>query len=109
MTSNPAYYKIRQPVLLSGIIASMSLPANQTGTAVTVQISIYRTPSGFNSQTSITPISNFFVNFNNSTTLSTSYSGSSQQFGTGDLVHAYLNYYGGFPYGRNMTVQLDMF
>jgi hypothetical protein len=110
MTAPPAYYKVQQPALLSGISVAMAVPANSPGSsAVTVEVSVYRTPSGMNTQTSIAPILNFFTTFNDDTTTSQSYYSASQTFGAGDKIHVYLSYFGGTPLAHDMTVQLDMF
>jgi hypothetical protein len=111
MTSAPSYYKIQQPAILSGINVTLATPANSPaqGTAITVQISVYRTPDNTNPQTSILPIIDFFVTFNDSTTVTQSYYNSSKTFGAGDKIHTYLSYYGGVPTVKDLTVQLDMF
>jgi hypothetical protein len=107
--SPPAYYKIQQPAILSGINVTMASPANITGSAVTVQISVYRTPAGANVQTGISPLAAFFMTFNDATTTSRSYYSSSKTFGGGDKVHVYLSYFGGVPAVQDVTVQLDMY
>jgi hypothetical protein len=109
MTSIPAFYKIQQPVILSGICVSMASPVNLTGSSIILQVAIYRTPVDMNSQTSITPITNFFVTFNDSTTISQSFYNASKTFGTGDRLHTYLSFFGGTPSAHDITIQLDMF
>jgi hypothetical protein len=109
LTAVPAYYRLQQPALLSGLSVSMASPANLSGTAVTVQFAVYRTPANANPLTSISPISDFFMTFNDSTTTSQTYYNSSKTFGSGDLIHVYLSYYGGVPLASDVTVQLDMF
>jgi hypothetical protein len=107
--SPPAYFRIQQPTILSGINVAMSSPANLSGTAVTVQFSIYRTPAGANLQTGISPIAAFFITFNDSTTVSKNFYNSSKTFGGGDRIHVYLSYFGGVPTSSDVSVQLDLF
>ena len=109
MTSYPAFYKTQQPVILSGISVTMSAPANLTGSSVTLQVAVYRTPANMNSLTSITPITNFFVTFNDSTTTTQNFYNASKTFGTGDRIHTYLSFFGGTPAAHDITIQLDMF
>ena len=62
-----------------------------------------------NSQTSISPIYNYFVTFNDSTTTTQSYYNSTKTFNAGDRLHAYLSFFGGTTSAHDLTVQLDMF
>jgi hypothetical protein len=109
MTSFPAFYKIQQPVILSGISVSISTPVNLSGSSVTLQVAVYRTPVNMNSQTSISPILNFFVTFNDSTTTNQAFYNASKTFGAGDRLHTYLSFFGGTPAAHDLTIQLDMF
>jgi hypothetical protein len=109
MTSFPAFYKIQQPVILSGISVSISTPVNLSGSSTTLQVAVYRTPVNMNSQISISPILNFFVTFNDSTTTNQAFYNASKTFGTGDRLHTYLSFFGGTPAAHDLTIQLDMF
>jgi hypothetical protein len=109
VTNAPAYYRIQQPSLLSGISVALAKPANTTGSAVSVQVALYRTPAGMNTQTSLTPIADYFVTFNDDTTTDQSYYSTSKSFGAGDKLHTYLTYFGGSTAAHDLTVQVDMF
>lgn len=110
MKSAPAFYRVQQSSILSGINTSLSLPVNSIGgSSVTLQVAVYRTPSGMNSQTSISPVTDFFVTFNDSTTLSQSYYNSSKTFYAGDKLHIYLSFYGGTTTAHDLSIQVDMF
>jgi hypothetical protein len=62
-----------------------------------------------NTQTSLTPVTDYFVTFNDSTTLAQSYYNTSKSFNAGDKIHIYLSYFGGTPAAHDLTVQLDLF
>lgn len=109
LTSAPAYYKIQQGAILSGMNVTMATPANSSGSAVTIQFGVYRTPAGVNPQTGIFPVNNFSLTFNDSTTATQSYYNTSQTFNSGDKINVLLTYYGGSPNAHDIAVQLDMF
>jgi hypothetical protein len=88
---------------------ALAKPANTTGSAVSVQVALYRTPAGMNTQTSLTPIADYFVTFNDDTTTAQSYYSTSKSFGAGDKLHTYLTYFGGSTAAHDLTVQLDIF
>jgi hypothetical protein len=109
ITNAPAYYRLQQPAILSGFSVALAKPVNTTGSAVSVQVALYRTPAGMNTQTSLTPIADYFVTFNDATTTFQSYYNTSKSFGAGDKLHAYLTYFGGTPAAHDLTLQVDMF
>jgi hypothetical protein len=102
VTLPPAFYRIQQPVLLSGISSSLNVAP---GTGYSLTITVHYTPFGG----SLITTSPFTVTFSNAET-SKSFYDSSLRLNTGDLIHLYISYTGGNSNtAADATVQLDMF
>ena len=104
----PAYYRIQQPTVLSGMNVALGIPATASGGSDTVVISIYRTPASANQLTGLTLVENYTMTFDDSTTISKSYYNSSKSFGPGDKIHVYLRFTKTTT-AHDLTVQLDLF
>ena len=101
-TSPPAYYRVQQPFILSGMNAHLTGVA---GTGHDVTVKVRRTPFGG----SIADVTGYSVTLGAAENDKSVYS-TSQTFGAGDLIHVQLSYTGGN--GNNahdLTVQLDCF
>jgi hypothetical protein len=105
LTSAPAYYRIQQPAILSGIMASVSSNISP-GNTCTLQV--YRTPGGADYQRGITLVKNYALTMDNST-LAQSYYSSSQTFSPTDRLSVFLTYTGNITVNHDLAVQLDMF
>ena len=106
ISSAPAYYRIQQPSILSGMAGFLSVGSGNTG-ATGLTVSVYRTPVGSDYQFGVIPVAGYSLNFTG-TTQSASYYNSSQNFAAGDRIHAYLAYTG-VSTAHDFTLQLDMF
>lgn len=97
-----AYYRVQQPILLSGmIVACRTAP----GTGNTTTFTARRTPKGG----SIADVSGYTIVLSNADLSGSFYSGS-QTFGAGDLLHLQVQYTGGNANTTNdITAQLDCF
>jgi hypothetical protein len=104
----PAYYRVQQPSVLSGMNVALGLPATAAGGTDTVVVSIYRTPATANQLTGLTLVENYTMTFDDSTTVSKSYYNSSKSFGAGDKIHVYLRFTKTST-AHDLTVQLDTF
>jgi hypothetical protein len=104
----PAYYRVQQPSVLSGMNVALGLPATAAGGTDTVVVSVYRTPYGANQLTGLTLVENYTMTFDDSTTVSKSYYNSSKSFGAGDKIHVYLRFTKTST-AHDLTVQLDTF
>jgi len=108
LTSAPAYYRIQQPMLLSAIATSLSLPANVSGTTDYCTIEVYKTPYGSNSQYGITNVANYKITYQDSITYDKTFFDSTISFAIGDRLHVYLTFSSGTT-AHDLTVQLDLF
>lgn len=110
ISSAPAYYRIQQPAILSGMAAFLARPADTTGSGATTTITVYRTPVGSDYQFGLCPVANFTKTFSGTTLLETYYN-SSKTFSAGDRIHVFLSYTtgSGTNSSHDLTVQLDMF
>ena len=97
-----AYYRIQQPVILSGMNVRMAILP--TG-ADDVVFTVCRTPLAG----SITPITAYTLTFTSSSTYSQSYYNTSVDFATGDLIHVKVVYTGNNNTAHDFGVQLDLF
>lgn len=104
----PAYYRVQQATVLSGMNVALGLPATASGGTDTVVVSIYRTPSDANQLTGLTLVENYTMTFDDSSTISKSYYNSSKSFGAGDKIHVYLRFTQTTT-AHDLTVQLDLF
>jgi hypothetical protein len=103
-TSPPAYYRIQQPTILSGMTAHFN---TAPGTGKTTTISVQRTVSGGTPTT----ISGFTLVFG-ATDTDKSFYGASQTFGAGDYLHLLVRYTDpgvGNNETTDISVQLDLF
>jgi hypothetical protein len=100
--TTPAYYRVQQPLLLSGMaIGARTGP----GTGNTTTFTVRRTPKGG----SIADVSGYYVILSNADISGTFYSGS-ETFGAGDLLHLQVQYTGGNANTtHDITAQLDLF
>lgn len=98
----PAFYRIQQPAILSGMnVRMVILPTNSDNVVFTV----CRTPLAG----SITPITAYTMTFTSSSTYSQSYYNTSVNFATGDLIHVKVVYTGNNNTAHDFGVQLDLF
>jgi hypothetical protein len=105
LTSAPAYYRMQQPALLSGMTASVS---TNVGAGKTCVLQVYRTPGGADLQRGITLVKNYTLTIDN-TANSQSYYNSSRMFSASDRLSLFLTYSGLTPSVHDMSVQLDLF
>ena len=97
-----AYFRAQQPLILSGISASL---ATAPGAGHTVVIQVRRTPVGG----SIADVTNYRLTFGAADT-EQSYYNTSQTFAAGDKIHVLISYTGGNANtAHDITVQLDCF
>jgi hypothetical protein len=100
--SPPAFFRVQQPFILSGMSVFMS---TGPGTGNTTTVTVRKTPLGG----TIADVTGYSLVFSNSDTSKNFYIGS-DTFGTGDRIHVLVSYTGG---GANtthdLTVQLDLF
>jgi hypothetical protein len=104
----PAYYRVQQPTVLSGMNVALGLPVTASGGSETVVVSIYRTPYNANVLTGLTLVENYTMTFSESDITSKSYYNSSKSFGVGDKIHVYLRFTSATT-AHDLTVQLDLF
>jgi hypothetical protein len=104
----PAYYRVQQPTILSGINVALGIPATAIGGTDTVIVYVYRTPANVNLLTGITLVNSFTTIFDDSSTISKSYYNSSKTFGPGDKIHVYIRFTKTSTV-YDLTVQLDLF
>jgi hypothetical protein len=108
ISSAPAYFRVQQPEILSGMTSSLATPVRSVGGTDTLTLTVYRTPNGSDLQLGITSIPLFSITYNDATTLTQSYYSSSQTLGAGDRIHVYCSFTGTTT-AQDLTVQLDMF
>lgn len=100
--TTPAYYRVQQPLILSGIAVGCR---TGPGTGNTTTFTVRRTPLGG----SIADVSGYSIVLSNSDTSGSFYSGS-QTFGTGDFLHLQVRHTGGSANTtHDITVQVDCF
>jgi len=104
-TTNPAFYRVQQPFLLSGMICFMKLKPPGTHGGTTMTVSVWRTPFGG----TIQAVGGFSLVFTGTDTFE-SYYNSSQRFGAGDLIHVRIECtVHNDTNAHDITVQLDCF
>ena len=107
--SPPAYYRIQQPFILSGLVTALNTPANLLSSASTsFSLTVFRTARGADLQTGLTIVPSYTQTYNNSTTIAQTYFNSTQIFAMGDRIHIYVTYVGSTT-AHDLTVQLDFF
>ena len=98
----PAYYRIQQPTIISGMSAGLNIAPGGTHT---VTLLLRYTPYGG----SLTNITGFTVTFTGTDKFMNFYNGSFS-LNTGDYLHVYITYTGGNGNAaHDVTLQLDMF
>jgi hypothetical protein len=98
----PAYYRVQQPCLLSGLSAGLNIGAGGTDT---VTVLVRYTPIS----TGVITNTPFTVTLTVSETNKEFYN-ASVRLNTGDRIHVQLSYTGGHSNnGHDLTVQIDMF
>jgi parallel beta-helix repeat protein len=104
-TTNPAFYRVQQPFLLSGIMCFMKLKGDGTHGGTTTTVSVWRTPFGG----TIQPVTGFSLEFTGTDTFE-SYYNSSKRFGSKDLIHVKIECTNhNITNAHDITVQLDCF
>lgn len=103
---NPAFYRVQQPFILSGIICFMKLPSPPgTHNGTTVTVSVWRTPFGG----TITAVPGYSLVFSGTDTFKAYYN-SSLTFGAKDLIHVRIQCSNiNNSNAHDVTVQLDCF
>jgi hypothetical protein len=97
----PAYYRIQQPAIISGISAGINIAP---GTGNTLTLLIRYTPAGGSISDTV-----FTITFG-ATDLTKSFYNASQTLGVGDYLHVYLTYTGNNGNtAHDLTVQVDLF
>lgn len=99
----PAYYRIQQPTIISGMSAGLNIAPGGTNT---VTLLLRYTPYGG----SLTDITAFTVTFIGTDRFVNFYNGSFS-LNTGDYLHVYITYTGSgnSNTAHDLTLQLDMF
>ena len=108
MFSPPAYVRVQQPTILSGINVALGIPASTPTQGGLVTVYVYRTPFNSNPLTGITLINSFTKALSDQFELSTSHYNSSKTFGAGDKIHVYVRFTSTTS-AHDLTVQLDCF
>jgi hypothetical protein len=96
----PAYYRIQQPCILSGMSAGLNVAP---GTGNTVTLLVKYTPIGGSITDTI-----YTVTFGATDLFQNFYDGS-VNLNTGDRLHLQVSYTGSGSTAHDLTVQLDMF
>ena len=99
----PAYFRVQQPCLLSGIAAGVNIAPGSTNT---ITLLVRYTPISTGSVTD----TSFTVTITGSQ-VTNSYYNSSLALNTGDQIHLYISYTSGSPANaaHDISVQLDLF
>lgn len=96
----PAYYRIQQPSILSGMYASLNTAPGSTNTTT---VTVYRTPVGGSLTATV-----FTVTFTGTDTVK-GYYNSSLDLAAGDTISVKVSYTGGSNASHDLTCQLDLF
>lgn len=106
--TNPAFYRVQQPFILSGIIVFMKLKGDGTHGGTTMTISVWRTPFGQTVPVN-TGLTGFSLSLSGTETFK-SYYNSSLTFGAKDLIHVKIECTSfTATNAHDVTVQLDCF
>jgi hypothetical protein len=108
ISSAPAFYRVQQPAILSGMSCALATPASVSGGTDSVIISVYRTPAGSNAQTGIAKIPYYTQTFDGSSGTSLAYYNTSQNLAVGDRLSVFTWSSPNTP-AHDLSVQLDMF
>ena len=100
-TLPPAYFRIQQPSLISGLSCALNTGTLNTDTVtLSVRYSKAGTTTVRDTSFSVTLSENIIEN---------SFYNSSLSLNTGDKVHLYLNYTGNSNNAGDLTAQIDLF
>jgi len=104
----PAFYRIQQPCLLSGMSAALNVAP--TGTGASLTLTVQKTlAANVNASPYVAPTNTIFtVTFGPTDVVKQFYNGS-VQFNSGDRLHLYVTYAGSGNTAHDITCQLDMF
>jgi hypothetical protein len=108
ISNPPAFYRVQQPAILSGIACALANPASVSGGTDSVTISVYRTPAGSDVQTGIAKIPYYTQTFDGSSGISLEYYDTSQNLAVGDRISVFMWSSPNTP-AHDLSVQLDMF
>ena len=100
ITIPPAYYRMQQPVILSGLSIGL---ATAPGSGKNLTISLWYTPVGGSITSTV-----FTVTISNLETSGSFYNGS-LRLGAGDRLHALIEYSSNTIAAHDLTVQVDTF
>jgi hypothetical protein len=105
---SPAFYRIQQPCILSGMSCALALPASASGGTDSLTVSVYRTPKNANAQTGLSAIPYYTKTFNQTGETSLEYYDTSQNFAQGDKLHVFASFTSTTT-AHDLSVQLDLF
>jgi len=108
ISSAPAFYRVQQPSILSGISCALAIPASPSGGADTLTVSVYITPKNANPQTGISAIPYYSKTLTSASGNSLSYYGTSYNLAAGDRISVFVSFTPGTT-AHDLSVQLDMF
>jgi hypothetical protein len=100
ITSPPPYYRVQQPLILSGMSAAL---VTAPGTGHTTTLTVRRTPAGGSIANTV-----YVLTFTNSTTVLSKYD-ASVNFAAGDYLHLRISYDAAGNTTHDVSVQLDLF
>jgi hypothetical protein len=99
-TATPPYYRVQQPLILSGMTASLVVGP---GTGHTTTLTVRKTPSGGSIADTV-----FSLVFSNALTILSKYD-ASVNFAAGDYIHLRISYDAAANATQDVSVQLDLF
>jgi hypothetical protein len=100
VTTPPPYYRVQQPLILSGMSASLNV---SPGTGHTTTITVRKTPSGGSIADTV-----YSLVLSNGMTALTKYD-ASVNFAAGDYIHLRISYDAAGNTTHDVSVQLDCF
>jgi hypothetical protein len=100
VSATPPYYRVQQPLILSGMTASLVVGP---GTGHTTTLTVRKTPAGG----SIADTA-FSLVFSNAVTILSKYD-ASVNFAAGDYIHLQISYDAASNTTQDVSVQLDLF
>jgi len=100
ITTPPSFYRVQQPLILSGMSASLN---TAPGTGHTTTLTVRRTPAGGSIADTV-----YSLIFSNAITTLTKYD-ASVNFAPGDYIHVRISYDASGNTTQDVTVQLDCF
>ena len=112
ITTPPAFYRIQQPTIISGLSASLTIAPNATGaTNNNVTITVCYTPFGSSYPTNYTTTLFTYIFTGSTSPVSGNFYNSSTRLNTGDLLHLQITYtgVGNSNTAQDLSVQVDLF